>query len=316
MARPLRLEFPGALWHVTSRGNERRAIVRDDHDRRRFLTMLARVVETMAWHLYAYVLMDNHYHLLVETPEPNLAEGMRQVNGVYGQGFNRRHDRVGHLFQGRYRGILVEKEPHLLELTRYIVLNPVRAGVVAVPHEYQWSSYRATAGLARVPPWLRVNQLLQLLGGDPASSQMRYREFVAEGLGPTSSPWERLVGQIFLGTEEFHHRLAEGLPTQREVPRPQRESARLGVEQVVASVAEVCGTTPSAISGGRGGSARTLVAYLGRRDCKMRLRPIGAALRADIGHVSRLARQGEALESHDRGFAEVAASVRRRLGLG
>jgi len=316
MARPLRLEFPGALWHVTSRGNERAAIVRDDHDRERFLATLARVVETMAWHLYAYVLMDNHYHLLLETPDPNLAEGMRQVNGLYGQGFNRRHDRVGHLFQGRYKGILVEKEHHLLELTRYIVLNPVRAGVAAAPHEYRWSSYKATAGRAHVPPWLHVDRLLQFLGGDPASSQARYREFVAEGLGRTSSPWEHLVGQVFLGTEEFHHRLAGGLPVQREVPRPQRESGRPGVEQVLASVAEVCGTTASAISGGRGGSARTLVAYLGRRDCKMRLRPIGAALRIDIGHVSRLARQGEALESRDRGFGEAAASVRRRLRLG
>src|SRR6266542_306538 len=160
MARPLRLEHPGAVWHVTSRGNERREIFCDDHDRPDFLRQLAGVVTEFTWRLHAYVLMGNHYHLLFETPVPNLSQGIRQLNGIYTQRFNRRHARVGHLLQGRFKSILVEKERHLLELVRYIVLNPVRAGVTRTAAEWRWSNYRATAGLTSPPQWLDVNWTL------------------------------------------------------------------------------------------------------------------------------------------------------------
>jgi putative transposase len=133
MARPLRLEFPHAVYHLTGRGNARQRIVVDDEDRRRFLTTLAHVIDRYGWLCHAYCLMDNHYHLLIETPRPTLSRGMRQLNGVYTQAFNRWHHRVGHLFQGRFKAILVEKETHLLELCRYVVLNPVRAKLVAHP---------------------------------------------------------------------------------------------------------------------------------------------------------------------------------------
>ena len=128
MARPLRLDHAGAVWHLTSRGNERREIFREDEDRERFLRILAGVVKRFRWRVHAYVLMGNHYHLLVDTPEPTLSRGMKHLNGVYTQNFNRRHRRVGHLLQGRFKAILVERESHLLELTRYVVLNPVRPG--------------------------------------------------------------------------------------------------------------------------------------------------------------------------------------------
>ena len=142
MARPLRIEFPGALYHVTSRGNARQRVFRDDEDRETFLATLAWVVARFRWRCHAYCLMDNHIHLLIDTPQPNLSRGMRQLNGVYTQRFNRRHRRVGHLFQGRFQAILVEKEGYLLELARYIVLNPVRAKMVKTPERYPWSSYR------------------------------------------------------------------------------------------------------------------------------------------------------------------------------
>ncbi len=138
MSRPLRIEFPGALYHVTARGNARRDIVEDDDDRRCFVDLLAETVQSRRWRLYAYCLMDNHYHLLVETPEPNLSRGMRQLNGVFTQRTNRRHGRVGHVFQGRYKSILVEREAYLLELCRYVVLNPVRAGMAARAGEWRW----------------------------------------------------------------------------------------------------------------------------------------------------------------------------------
>ena len=151
MSRPLRIEYPGAVYHVTSRGDARRPIFCDDKDRLLFLEVLASIVSRFHWLCHAYCLMNNHYHLIVETPEGNLSRGMRQLNGVYTQRFNRRHRKPGHVFQGRYKAIVVEKESYLLELCRYVVLNPVRAKAVETPEAWNWSSYRATAGSTDIP---------------------------------------------------------------------------------------------------------------------------------------------------------------------
>jgi putative transposase len=196
MARPLRIQFPGALYHVTSRGNERAPIFFTDRDRRDYLTILGDVVEKYGWLCPAYCLMPNHYHLVVQTPEPNLSRGMHQLNGVYTQRLNRRHDRVGHLFQGRFKAILVERESHLLEVARYVVLNPVRAAMVRHPEEYRWSSLRATLGLERAPRWLRSRLLVGHFG-----SRRRYREFVLEGIGQRA-PWAGSRGSV-LGSDDF-----------------------------------------------------------------------------------------------------------------
>ena len=222
MARPLRIEFPGALYHLTSRGNARQPIFLDDEDRRAFLERLGEVVDSHHWDCHCYCLMTNHFHLLVETPEPNLSRGMRRLNGQYSQRFNRRHDRVGHILQGRFTGILVEREAHLLELARYVVLNPVRAGMVASAEDYPWSSLRATLGLAPVPSWLRLEGLLARFG-----SRSRYREFVREGLG-ARSPWTGLRGAL-LGSDEFVERLTGRLDrkaSESEFPRRQRLAHR------------------------------------------------------------------------------------------
>ncbi len=146
MTRSLPLAFPGVLYHATSRGNARAAIYADDADRERFLALFTQVVQRAHWLCHAYCLMDNHYHLLLETPEGNVSHGMRQVNGLSTQYDNRRHGRVGHVFQGRYKAIVVERDSYLFVLCRYIVLNPIRAGMVQTAQEYGWSSYRATAG--------------------------------------------------------------------------------------------------------------------------------------------------------------------------
>jgi putative transposase len=142
MSCPLRLQYPGAMYHVTARGNARQALVRDDSDRQRFVATVASMVAQYQVVCQAWVLMNNHYHLLLETPQANLAQALRHLNGVCTQAFNRRHRRVGHLFQGRYKAIVVEKEAYLLELCRYVVLNPVRAKMVTQPRAWQWSSYR------------------------------------------------------------------------------------------------------------------------------------------------------------------------------
>ena len=156
MARPLRIEYAGAVYHITSRGNEKKAVFKSDQDRINFLNTLQHVKKRYNWICHAYCLMDNHYHLLIETPDGNLAIGMRQLNGVYTQLFNKLHGRTGHLFQGRYKSILIQKDSHLLEVCRYVVLNPVRAKMVEAPEAWKWSSYRATAGReAAIPalPW-------------------------------------------------------------------------------------------------------------------------------------------------------------------
>ncbi len=149
MARPLRIEYEGAVYHVTSRGNARNKIFNDNRDREIFLSILSTVVVRYSWLCHSYCLMDNHYHIMIETPDANLSMGMRQLNGIYTQKYNKRHHKTGHIFEGRFKAILVQKDNYLLELCRYVVLNPVRAGVVGKPEDWRWSSYQATAGLER-----------------------------------------------------------------------------------------------------------------------------------------------------------------------
>ena len=202
MARPLRLEFPGAIYHLTSRGDRREPIYEDDNDRLQWLDVLSRACERYNWRVYAYCLMDNHYHVLLETADGNLSKGMRHLNGVYTQYFNRQHNRVGHVFQGRYKAILVEKESYLLELSRYVVLNPIRARMIKDMNQWKWSSYQATSGKAQVPDWLETDWLLSQFGRQRKRARERYIDFVREGIG-LPSVWENLQKQIFLGGESF-----------------------------------------------------------------------------------------------------------------
>ena len=234
MARPLRIEFPGALYHVTARGNARQDIFLTDEDRQRFLGVLAQVVSRFHLLLHAYCLMDNHFHLVVETPEANLSNAMRQLNGVYTQGFNRRHQRVGHVLQGRFKAILVDRDSYLLELCRYVVLNPVRAKTTRKAATYPWSSYRATAGLGPTPPYLTIDWLLSQFGQQRAAAQRKYQAFVADG-SDQGSPWEAVRGQVLLGSERFVDQLAAGLRDKRlltEIPRRQRFAARPTLRQL------------------------------------------------------------------------------------
>jgi REP element-mobilizing transposase RayT len=224
MARPLRIEFPGALYHVTSRGDGREDIYRGHTDRQAFLSVFGEVCERFNWWAHAYCLMTNHYHLLVETPDGNLSKGMRQLNGVYTQRFNAEHGRCGHVFQGRYKAIIVQKEPYLTELSRYVVLNPVRARIVARPEDWPWSSYRATLGDLPCPPWLRRDWLLATFGETEAAAVAAYRRFVEDGIGEPG-PWEQLRHQVFLGSETFVDGVRRKLPSDRdlaEIPRAQR----------------------------------------------------------------------------------------------
>ncbi len=181
MPRAPRIQIAGGIYHVTNRGNDGRAIVLDSADRGLFLVHLADVVARFRWLCLAYCLLDNHYHLVVETPEPNLSAGMQRLDSVYAQRFNRLHGRTGHLWQGRYWAAPVVRGAHLLELTRYVALNPVRAGVCTAPGEWRWSSYPATIGLERPPSFLAVASLLAIFDDDPVRAGQRYRAFVIDG---------------------------------------------------------------------------------------------------------------------------------------
>ena len=226
MARPLRIAFSGALYHITSRGNARENIYQDDDDRRDFLDLLDRSCKRHAWVCHAYCLMPNHYHLLIETSQPTLSQGMKYLNGIYTQRFNRRHDRVGHVLQGRFKAILIDTEAYLLELSRYIVLNPVRAKLVHSAGNWPWSSYRATAGLAPSHPCLTVDWVLSEFGKAKRVAHERYRVFVQEGkMQP--SPWASLKNQVYLGSDDFVEDMLDKLsPEQSLADIPKRQKRR------------------------------------------------------------------------------------------
>jgi len=215
MARPLRIEFPGALYHVTSRGDRQELIFEDDEDRTGFLAILAAVISRFRWRCHAYCLMGNHYHLMIETPDGNLTKGMRQLNGVFTQWSNRRHKRSGHLFQGRYKAILVDRDSYFVELARYVVLNPVRAMVVKHPQQWPWSSYRAMTGAVVAPRWLTPGDLLAEFGKRRGEARKKYQEFIMDGI-EQESIWKDLRGQIYLGDDDFVERMRGKLGDREE----------------------------------------------------------------------------------------------------
>ncbi len=224
MARPLRLEFAGALYHVTSRGDRREDIYLTDDDRNAYLDILGKVCERYNWIVHAYCLMDNHYHLLIETLDSNLSKGMRQLNGVYTQHFNRTHRRVGHVYQGRYKAIIVQKEVYLLELARYVVLNPVRARMVRAAKDWAWSSYRATAGQTDAPNWLDTEWIIDHFSNRRMTAIDRYRQFVAAGKNQPSI-WEQLRNQIYISNEDYIEKVQKKITKEAdisEIPSNQR----------------------------------------------------------------------------------------------
>jgi putative transposase len=224
MSRPIRLEYEGALYHVTSRGDRREDIYESDGDRNAFLDLLGDVCERVNWVCHAYCLMSNHYHLLIETPDANLSRGMRDLNGKYTQIFNRAHHRVGHVFQGRYKAIIVDADSYLMELARYVVLNPVRAGMVDKPEDWPWSSYRPMGNRRLAPDWLEVDGVLAYFDPNRRSAVASYRRFVHDGIGK-EGPWGSLHGQVYLGDEQFLEAMQDKLEKQTdslEIPQAQR----------------------------------------------------------------------------------------------
>ena len=285
MTRPLRLEFAGALYHLTSRGDRQEPIFLDDGDRRRFLDLLGKEIQQQGWLCYAYCLMDNHYHLLIETPQPNLVRGMRRLNGVYTQGFNRRRKKSGHVFQGRYKSILVDKDNYLLELCRYIVLNPVRAKMVKAPGDWGWSSYRATVGELATPKWLGVGEVLSWFSG----RRSNYRKFVMVGIGE-DTVWEGLTGKIYLGEESFlewMQEMADG-KTLREVAKAQRQPRRPKAAEILGSVAREYAISVGQVLDRRHPEAYWLGVYLLRRVGNLSLAQVAQRAGVTVARISQI----------------------------
>jgi putative transposase len=244
MARPLRIEYPGAFYHITSRGNERKDIFKSQRDREKFLSYLASASERYQAVIHVFCMLGNHYHLLMETPKGNLSQIMRHINGAYTTYINVKRNRSGHLFQGRYKAILVEKDEYAKELSRYIHLNPVRAGIVERPEKYPWSSYRYYIGLEKKPDWLVTDFILSYFGKRVSKAQKRYREFVKARIGQKyDTPLKETVASIILGSSGFIREIKERhiqkRKRSRDLPALRKFSPRLSVEKIRKEVGAV-----------------------------------------------------------------------------
>jgi REP element-mobilizing transposase RayT len=265
------VNYPNAVYHVTARGNGRGTIFFEDADRHRFLRQLCDSLEADSVLLYAYVLMDNHDHLFLETPEANLSAGMHYFNGSYTSYFNRRHDRVGHLFQGRFKGHLIEQTGYFLEVSRYIHLNPVRAKIVVRPADYRWSSYSGYVRAAGVLPWVTYSRVLADFGRKTTLARREYARFVRAGVAePVPSPFAGAFGGLLVGSERFiakMRRLLRDRPDDKALPQLAPLRSRPPLQQIAETVAAHFGHDLGEWQPGRrvDDASRAVAAYLARR---------------------------------------------------
>ena len=267
MARQLRIEFEGAFYHVTSRGNLRERIFFDDTDRERFLEILKRTKERYGYLLHAYVLMDNHYHFLMETPRANISQTMQNTNTSYTVHINRKYSRSGHLFQGRFKGIIVDKDEYLVTLSRYIHLNPVRAGLVQKPEDYRWTSYRSYRDNSNQDELVDEEDTLSRFSERKAEAVERYREFVEGGIGGGDNPYDALEGGIILGSKSFMKKIKGILGLMKadeEIPHIKKLRATVSIDQVITSCSSYYGKGPEELLQRRNGE-RSAAIYLSKQ---------------------------------------------------
>ena len=240
MARPIRLEFPNALYHVMSRGNGGENIFIEDADKLAFLGLFEELQARYDVICYAYCLMDNHYHLLIETPKANLSQVMRGLNGRYTKYFNKTFQRMGHVFQGRYKAIIVQKDSYLLELSRYIVLNPVRAGLINNPENYTWSSYCASIGQCVCPEWLFADNLLAAFHNQREEAIRLYQEYVSQGIGQPFSG--KVMQQTYLGNEAFIDHVQKHISTEQSdsvhITKRSKKSPKKPIDEIISTASD------------------------------------------------------------------------------
>ena len=284
MARPLRIEYADGIYHVTARGIERGRIVRDKVDRDRWVENLETVVKERGWRVFAFALMSNHFHVFFQTPDPNLCAGMRDLNGGYATYFNGRHGRNGHLFEGRYKAVVVEHEGHWIELSRYVHLNPVRARLVPGPEDWAWSSYSGYHRKTDRVDWVDYETLLTECGGDTKAGRRRHREYVQEGVArPPKSAFREAAFGLILGSDGFVARMAnlmEGRGEAREVPQWRQLQRRVPLEAVIERTAEAFDNDRSSWAAGSRSDdiGRAVAADLACRLCHATKRQIADAL--------------------------------------
>ncbi|HBK35170.1 hypothetical protein A2239_04080 [Candidatus Uhrbacteria bacterium RIFOXYA2_FULL_40_9] len=234
MARALRIKYPGAVYHITSRGNKKEPIFYNPKDRLAFFSTIKSVIKLHNWICHAYCLMDNHYHLLIETPDGNLSDGMRDLNSNYTQVFNKTHSTVGYLLQGRFHSFIIEKETYLLEVARYLVLNPVRAQIVQHPKDWEWSSYNATCGLSHGESFLTTDGILAMFSIDKAKAQQQYKQFILDGLYGDSI-FKSVKHKGILGSPQFIHEMwkqSQKTFLVEAIPKEERIIGRLSLEDI------------------------------------------------------------------------------------
>jgi len=308
MARLARVEYPGALYHVITRGNQRQRIFRDDRDREKYLEILSSLKKQYSFRIPAYVLMLNHVHLLLESGEVPLSRIMQRLGSGYTQYFNRRHQQVGHLFQGRYKAILCDKDSYLLELTRYLHLNPVRAKVVKDPVDYQWSSYGGYVAESPGQQWLDSAEVLKQFSKKIREARKLYRWFVLQGIGDGhKEEYYNVLEGRFLGDKEF----AEEIKAKAEVAGSVR--MKIKPETLLGVACAVLGRRRAEVVGASKNRervrAREAICYVGRNRTELSVTSLAKSLGVDATCVSRSVARVESRLGTDKQLKKVVDAI-------
>jgi len=317
MSRPLRISYPGALYHITARGNEKNLIYREKGDYRKFLKILSALPKRFSIVIYGYVLMGNHYHLLIETPKGNITKVMHYLNTAYTGYFNRKYHRVGHLFQGRYQGLLIEKDRYLLSVSRYIHLNPVRALIVKRPEEFNWSSYLQYIGKREREEWLSCSWILRRYSEDELKARRSYQSFVEEGLTLKKNPFHNLKSEPIVGSESFIEETKRKikLKKQREIPESKRLAKRIKYEGVMVILTKRFGISEQKIRGAgrRDNLPKKICLYLLRKCTDISNEEIGRYFGIGYTAVSQAASRLKREIEKDRGLKKMVYDIEIEL---
>ncbi|MFH1896925.1 MAG: transposase [Candidatus Desantisbacteria bacterium] len=311
MGRPLRIEYAGAHYHVMSRGNEQKDVFRSQGDREQFLSYLESAVSRYGAVIHVYCLMSNHYHLLVETPSGNLSQIMKHINGAYTNYFNVKRKRAGHLFQGRYKAILIEANEYAQELSRYIHLNPVRAMIVSMPEEYQWSSYRDYIGQRKAPNWLKTEFISGYFDKRVSDAQRKYRTFVENLIEQKyESPLKATIASTILGSDEFVKEITEsyvdGKQLDRDLSAIRTLSSRPSIDKIMEAVNNVLGQNRL---------SRKAVIYFSHKFSGAKLKEIGERFNMGESAVSQASRRFAQHVEKDGNLKKVVKELEGMLNL-
>lgn len=318
MARPLRIEYPGAFYHVMNRGHRRETIVADDRDRQRFISCLSRMAEQFGVLIHSYCLMTNHYHLILETPEGNLSRALQWLNVSYATYYNRRHDYVGHLFQGRFKAVLLDAGEYLGALSRYVHLNPVRAGIASRAWGYAWNSCRYFVGSQNPPDWLETNRILAGFGRSTKAAKQSYKKYLSEADVP--NPFEDVVGGSVLGPKDFvewiRRTFLSEKKTDREIPQLKELKPRPEVETIIEEVAKHFKVTAESIleRGRKRNVERAVAIYLSRESSGLSCQALGRHFGGISGaNVTMQSKRIVQASKSDRKLARNIRQLRQKL---